>query len=72
MSLKLDHIPNGNPAFLTDEPDSGSSYVPYKVYKIGNHQPVELMTLIKIIENALDQEARKNFLPMQPGDMVAT
>lgn len=68
----LDHIPNGNPAFLTDEPDPGSSYAPYKVYNIGNHQPVELMTFIKTIENALGQEARKNFLPMQPGDVVAT
>jgi UDP-glucuronate 4-epimerase len=68
----LDHIPTGNPAFLTDEPDPGSSYAPYKVYNIGNHQPVELMTFIKTIENALGQEARKNFLPMQPGDVVAT
>jgi UDP-glucuronate 4-epimerase len=68
----LDHIPNGNPAFLTDEPDPGSSYAPYKVYNIGNHQPVELMTFIKTIENALGQEAKKNFLPMQPGDVVAT
>lgn len=68
----LDHIPTGNPAFLTDEPDPGSSYAPYKVYNIGNHQSVELMTFIKTIENALGQEARKNFLPMQPGDVVAT
>jgi UDP-glucuronate 4-epimerase len=68
----LDHIPIGNPAFLTDEPDPGSSYAPYKVYNIGNRQPVELMTFIKTIENALGQEARKNFLPMQSGDVVAT
>jgi len=68
----LDRIPSGNPAFLTDEPDPGSSYAPYKVYNIGNHQPVELMTFIKTIEDALGQEARKNFLPMQPGDVVAT
>jgi UDP-glucuronate 4-epimerase len=68
----LDHIPAGNPAFLSDEPDPGSSYAPYKVYNIGNHQPVELMTFIKTIENALGREARKNFLPMQPGDVIAT
>jgi UDP-glucuronate 4-epimerase len=68
----LDHIPIGNPAFSTDEPDPGSSYAPYKVYNIGNHQPVELMTFIKTIENTLGQEAIKNFLPMQPGDVVAT
>ncbi len=68
----LDRIPTGNPAFATDEPDPGSSYAPYTVYNIGNHQTVELMTFIKTIENALGQEARKNFLPMQPGDVVAT
>lgn len=68
----LDCIPTGDPAFLTDEPDPGSSYAPYKVYNIGNHQPVELLTFIKTIEDALGQEARKNFLPMQPGDVVAT
>lgn len=68
----LDNIPIGNSAFSTDEPDPGSSYAPYKVYNIGNHQPVELMTFIKTIENALGQEARKNFLPLQPGDVVAT
>lgn len=68
----LDHIPTGNPTFSTDAPDPGSSYAPYKVYNIGNHQPVELMTFIKAIENALGQEATKNFLPMQPGDVVAT
>ncbi len=68
----LDRIPTGNPAFLTDEPDPGSSYAPYKVYNIGNHQPVELMTFIKTIEDALGQEARKNFLPIQPGDVIAT
>lgn len=68
----LDHIPTGNPTFSTDVPDPGSSYAPYKVYNIGNHQPVELMTFIRIIEDALGQEAKKNFLPMQPGDVVAT
>jgi UDP-glucuronate 4-epimerase len=68
----LDRVPVGNPAFSTDTPDPGSSYAPYKVYNIGNHQPVELMTFIKAIEEALGQHANKNFLPMQPGDVVAT
>ncbi len=68
----LDRIPHGNPAFDTAAPDPASSYAPYKVYNIGNHQPVELMTFIKTIEDALGQEAKKNFLPMQPGDVVAT
>jgi UDP-glucuronate 4-epimerase len=68
----LDRIPTGNPAFSTNTPDPGSSYAPFKVYNIGNHQPVELMTFIKTIEDALGQEAKKNFMPMQPGDVVAT
>ncbi len=68
----LDKIATPNPAFTTDAPDPGSSYAPYRVYNIGNHQPVELMTFIRTIEAALGQEAKKNFLPMQPGDVVAT
>ena len=68
----LDRLPQPNPAFDTDAPDPGSSYAPYRVYNIGNHQPVELMTFIRTIEEALGREAQKNFLPMQPGDVVAT
>jgi len=68
----LDRPPEGNTAFSTDAPDPGSSYAPYKVYNIGNHQPVELMTFIKTIEDALGLEAKKNYLPMQPGDVIAT
>ncbi len=68
----LDRIPQPNPDFSTDAPDPGSSYAPYKVYNIGNHTPVQLMDFIRIIEDALGQEAQKNFLPMQPGDVVAT
>ena len=68
----LDRIAAPNPAFDTDAPDPGSSYAPFKVYNIGNHEPVELMTFIKTIEDALGKEAQKNFLPMQNGDVVAT
>lgn len=68
----LDHIPASAPDFSNDHPDPGSSYAPYKIYNIGNHQPVELMTFINTIETALGKEAKKNFLPMQPGDVVAT
>jgi len=68
----LDRPPQGNAAFSTDAPDPGSSYAPYKVYNIGNHQPVELMTFIRTIEDALGLEAKKNYLPMQPGDVIAT
>ena len=68
----LDRIPTANPAFDRASPDPASSYAPYKVYNIGNHQPVELMTFIKTIEDTLGQEAQKNYLPMQPGDVEAT
>ncbi|MDV6340820.1 NAD-dependent epimerase [Nitrosomonas sp. Is24] len=68
----LDHIATSNPDFSKDIPDPGTSYAPYRVYNIGNHQPVELMTFIKTIEEALGREAEKNFLPLQPGDVVAT
>ncbi len=68
----LDRIAAPNPAFSTDAPDPGSSYAPYRVYNIGNHQPVELMTFIQTIESVLGLEAKKNFLPMQNGDVVAT
>lgn len=68
----LDRTATPNPAFDTNQPDPGSSYAPYKVYNIGNHQPVELMEFIKTIENALGKEAEKIFMPMQDGDVVAT
>ena len=68
----LDKIATSNPEFTTDAPDPSTSYAPFRVYNIGNNQPVELMTFIKTIEDAIGQEAKKNYLPMQPGDVVAT
>jgi len=50
----------------------GSSDAPYRVYNIGNHQPVELLDFIGALERALGREAVKNFKPMQPGDVKAT
>jgi len=70
--LTLDRIAQPNPAFKTQTPDPASSHAPFKVYNIGNHTPVGLMTFIETIENALGQTAHKNYLPMQPGDVVAT
>jgi len=68
----LDHVAQPNPDFDADKPDAGSSRAPYRVYNIGNHQPVELMVFIETIERAIGQEAKKNFLPMQAGDVLAT
>ncbi len=68
----LDQPPAALPDFDKDVPDPATSWAPYRVFNIGNHQPVELMTYIGAIEKALGIEARKNFLPMQAGDVVAT
>lgn len=62
--------PNKN--FDTANPDPATSYAPYRVYNIGNHQPVELMEFIETIENALGKKAVKNMLPIQAGDVVST
>jgi len=61
-----------NPQWNGDDPDPGTSRAPYRVYNIGNNQPVELMRFIGAIEQALGQEAKKNYLPMQAGDVPAT
>jgi UDP-glucuronate 4-epimerase len=53
-------------------PDPGTSAAPYRLYNIGNNQPVELLRFIEVLETALDRKATKNFLPLQPGDVVET
>ncbi|MBU1211627.1 MAG: NAD-dependent epimerase [Alphaproteobacteria bacterium] len=67
-----DHIPQPNPDYDAAAPDPASSSAPYRLYNIGNSEPVELMHMIAVLERALGREARKNFLPMQPGDVLAT
>ena len=61
-----------NPDWSGDKPDPGSSYAPYKVYNIGNNSPVKLMDFIEAIENKLGKKAKKNFLPLQAGDVPET
>lgn len=68
----LDQTATPDAAFDTSNPDPGTSYAPYRIYNIGNHEPVELMTFIETIENAVGKKAEKNMLPMQDGDVVAT
>jgi UDP-glucuronate 4-epimerase len=67
-----DRIPQPNPAWNGHKPDPATSAAPYRLYNIGNHNPVELMQFISLIEQAVGREAKKNFLPMQPGDLPAT
>ena len=57
---------------VASDADDCSTAAPYRVYNIGNNQPVELMHLIETLESALGRKAEKNMLPMQPGDVPAT
>lgn len=68
----LDKPATPNAAFDPEHPDPASAAAPYRVFNIGNHSPTPLMDYIKALENALGLEAKKNFLLMQPGDVLAT
>lgn len=61
-----------NPAWSGDTPDPGTSLAPYKIYNIGNNQPVELLYFIETLEKCLGKKAKKKMRPMQPGDVPAT
>lgn len=61
-----------NPEWNGANPDPASSKAPYRIYNIGNHQPVELLHFIETLEEKLEKKAIKNFMPMQPGDVPAT
>lgn len=65
-------IPAPNPDWRGDRPDPASSFAPYKIYNIGNNNPVELLYFIEALESSLNKKAKMNFLPMQPGDVPAT
>ena len=67
-----DRAAEANPAFVSDTPDPGTSNVPYRVFNIGNHQPVPLLDYIASLERALGMTAEKRLLPMQDGDVPAT
>jgi len=65
----IEKVPTPNPGWSGNTPDPATSYVPYKLYNIGNNQPVELMYFIEVLESCLGIKAQKNMLPMQPGDV---
>ncbi len=67
-----DKIPVGNDNWSGDAPDPATSKAPYRIYNIGNHEPVELLYFIEVLEKALGQTAQKEFLSIQPGDVPAT
>jgi len=68
----LDHIATPNPTWDGDHPDPATSQAPYRLYNIGNSQPVELMRYIELIEKFLGKKAVMNMLPLQVGDVPAT
>lgn len=68
----ISRIPEPNPDWSGDHPDAATSYCPYKLYNIGNNNPVELMRYIEVLEECLGKKAQKNFLPLQMGDVPAT
>ena len=68
----LDNPAAANPDFDPLQPDPATSNVPYRVFNIGNHNPVELMAYVETLEACLGRKAEKNFLPLQDGDVPAT
>ncbi len=67
-----DHTAQPNPAWNSDHPNPATSKAPYRIYNIGNNNPVELMHLIETLEQALGRIAEKRMLPLQMGDVPAT
>ncbi len=68
----MDHTAEANPDWDAAKPDPGTSNVPYRLYNIGNQQPIELMRYIEVLEECLGKKAEKNLLPLQPGDLPDT
>jgi len=67
-----DRIATANSDWQGDTPDPGTSKAPYRLYNIGNNQPVELMRYIEVLEQCLGRQAQKNLLPLQQGDVPDT
>jgi len=65
-------IPVPNKNWDDKNPDTSSSFAPYKVYNIGNNKPVNLLDFITVLERIIGKKAKKKFLPMQPGDVIET
>lgn len=68
----VDRPASPNAAWNGNTPDPGTSFAPYRIYNIGNNQPIELLQFIEILERCLGKTAVKNFLPLQAGDVPAT
>ncbi|MFN3656958.1 MAG: NAD-dependent epimerase [Pseudolabrys sp.] len=68
----IERPPQSNAKWSPEKPDPGSSAAPWRVYNIGNNNPVELLEVVRLLEQAIGRKAQRELLPMQPGDVPAT
>ena len=68
----LDQVPGANPEWNGDAPDPASSNAPYRIFNIGNEQPVQLLRYIEVLEQCLGRKAQMEMLPLQAGDVPDT
>ena len=68
----MENVPEPNPNWSSENPDPATSYKKYKIYNIGNNNPVQLSEFIEEIEKAIGKKAKKNYMDIQPGDVPAT
>jgi UDP-glucuronate 4-epimerase len=68
----IERVPLPQPKWNSQAPDPGSSNAPWRVYNIGNNKPVELLELVRLLEQTIGKQAIRELLPMQPGDVPAT
>ncbi|OLC44005.1 MAG: hypothetical protein AUI89_05415 [Gemmatimonadetes bacterium 13_1_40CM_3_65_8] len=68
----MDLIPEPDPSWSSNKPDPSSSLAPFRLHNVGNHSPVDLLEVVRLLEDALERKAKINLLPMQPGDVAAT
>jgi len=68
----VERAPVANPKWSGESPDPGSSNAPWRVYNIGNNSPVEVLEVVSLLEKAIGKKAKRELLPMQPGDVPAT
>jgi UDP-glucuronate 4-epimerase len=68
----VDRAPAANPNWSGEAPDPGTSAAPWRVYNIGNNNPVELLEVVRLLEQTIGKKAMRELAPMQPGDVPAT
>ena len=68
----VERVSQPNLNWSSDAPDPGSSRAPWRVYNIGNNEPIELLEVVRLLEQTIGKKAKRELLPMQPGDVPAT